>query len=213
MAHSLKLQVVAEGVETEAQLAYLRRHRCDQIQGYYFSKPVPARELEQMLNDEKCLPMSMDGLSMQPQTLLIVDDDINVLAALKRMLRYDGYRVLTAASPAEAFEQLALNAVHLVLCGQRMPGMSGTDFLDRVKNMYPDTFRIVLAGYSDLESIMDAINRGSIYRFYTKPWDNKILRTNIRAAFLHYWQLHGMEIEPGDLTVLAEDDEIMVKLM
>ncbi|WP_394777896.1 EAL domain-containing protein, partial [Undibacterium sp.] len=211
MAHSLKLQVVAEGVETEAQLAYLRRHRCDQIQGYYFSKPVAAQQLEQMLNDEKCLPM--ESIATQPQTLLIVDDDINVLAALKRMLRYDGYRVLTASSPSDAFELLALNAVHLVLCGQRMPGMSGTDFLDRVKNMYPDTFRIVLAGYSDLESIMDAINRGSIYRFYTKPWDNKILRTNIRAAFLHYWQLHGMETDSGDLAVLPEDDEIMVKLM
>ena len=57
MAYSLKLAVIAEGVETAAQLAYLRRHRCDQIQGYYFSRPLPVAELEQMLREEKHLPI------------------------------------------------------------------------------------------------------------------------------------------------------------
>ncbi|HEX5842642.1 MAG TPA: response regulator, partial [Pseudomonas sp.] len=78
------------------------------------------------------------------------------------------------------------------LCDQRMPGMSGTEFLDRVKNLYPDTFRIILSGYTDLESILQAINHGAIYRFYTKPWDNKTLRDNIREAFRHYWLVHDL---------------------
>lgn len=67
-----------------------------------------------------------------------------------------------------------------------MPEMSGTDFLSRARDLYPDTIRIVLSGYTDLESISDAINRGSIYKFLTKPWDDDLLRENIREAFRHH---------------------------
>jgi len=74
--------------------------------------------------------------------------------------------------------------------------MSGTELLDKVKDMYPDTFRIILSGYTDLKTIMESINRGALYRFYTKPWDNQTLRDNIGAAFRHYWQLHGMAPAP-----------------
>jgi len=191
MGHSLKLEVIAEGVETAAQLAYLRRSGCDQIQGYYFSPPLPALEAEQMLREEKCLP-AQEGEPQAPlNTLLLVDDETHILATLQRMFRQDGYNILCAGSAAEGFELLALHEVHVILCDQRMPVMSGTDFLDRVKEMYPDTLRIILSGYTELASIMDAINRGAIYRFYTKPWDNKVLRENIRAAFHHYWLLRA----------------------
>ncbi len=186
MAHSLKLDVVAEGVETAMQLAYLRRHHCDHMQGYYFSRPVPVLELEQMLRDEKSLPPSFDSGAPAQQTILIVDDDPNVLSSLQRLLRQDGYRVLTAGSAAEGFERLALHQVQVIVCDQRMPEMTGTEFFDKVKDLYPDTFRIVLSGYSDLSAIMDAINSGAIFRFYTKPWDSKVLRDNIQAAFGHY---------------------------
>lgn len=99
---------------------------------------------------------------------------------------------MLAQSAAEGFELLALNEVQVILCDQRMPNMSRTVFLDRVKDLYPNTLRIVLSGYTDLESIMEAINRGAIYRFYTKPWDNEVLRNNIREAFRHYWLLHDL---------------------
>jgi DNA-binding NtrC family response regulator len=125
------------------------------------------------------------------QTLLVVDDDVNVLASLHRLFRRDNYRVLTAASPAEAFELLALHRVQVILCDQRMPVMSGTEFLSKVKEMYPDTIRIILSGYTGVESVLDSINRGAIYRFYTKPWDDNELRENMRMAFRHYWMLHG----------------------
>jgi CheY-like chemotaxis protein len=189
MAHSLKLEVIAEGVETAAQLAYLRRHHCDHIQGYYFSPPLPVAELEQMLREEKRLP-TLDGEATPVKTLLLVDDETHVLSALQRLLRQDGYRILSARSAAEGFELLALHQVQVILCDQRMPAMSGTVFLDRVKDLYPDTLRIVLSGYTDLESIIDAINRGAIYRFHTKPWDNQVLRDTIREAFRHYSLLH-----------------------
>jgi diguanylate cyclase (GGDEF)-like protein/PAS domain S-box-containing protein len=191
MAHSLKMEVIAEGVETAAQLAYLRRHHCDLIQGYCFSPPVELPEAEEMLRAAKHLS-PMDGPDSLPSnTLLLVDDEPDVLTALKRALHFDGYNILLAHSAAEGFEVLALNSVQVILCDQLMPGMSGTDFLDRVKDMYPETLRIVLSGYSDLRPIVDAINRGAVYRFYTKPWDNKELRDNVRAAFRHYWLLRG----------------------
>ena len=192
MAHSLKLDAIAEGVETAAQLAYLSRHRCDQIQGFHFSCAVPAQELEQMLRNNKSLELPAGDATPPPWTLLLVDDEENVLNALKRLLRQDGYRILTASSAAEGFELLALNPVHIIISDQRMPQMSGIEFLDKVKEMYPDTFRIVLSGYTDTDTIMDAINRSALYRFFTKPWDSNVLRENIRAAFRHYWQLHGM---------------------
>jgi diguanylate cyclase (GGDEF)-like protein/PAS domain S-box-containing protein len=191
MAHSLKLRVIAEGVETRPQLEYLRRSRCDEIQGYFFSRPLSAADLAALLASGRALPPAPGNGGQPAQTLLIVDDDVNVLAALHRLFRRDGYQILTAASPIEAFELLALHSVQVVVCDQRMPVMSGTEFLSKVKEMYPETIRIILSGYTGLEAVLDSINRGAIYRFYTKPWDDTQLRDNIRLAFHHYWLMHG----------------------
>jgi diguanylate cyclase (GGDEF)-like protein/PAS domain S-box-containing protein len=201
MAHSLKLQVIAEGVETRAQLEYLRRSRCDEIQGYFFSRPLPPDELSKLVLSAHSLPPAPGTASHPPQTLLIVDDDVNVLASLHRLFRRDGYQILTAATPTEAFELLALHAVQVVVCDQRLPVMSGTEFLSKVKEMYPETIRVILSGYTGLEAVLDSINRGAIYRFYTKPWDDTQLRDNIRLAFHHYWLMHGsgkLAGQPGD---------------
>ncbi len=212
MAHSLKLQVVAEGVETRAQLEYLRRNRCDEVQGYFYSKPLPPEALSQLVRAAQLLPPAPGEASPPAQTLLIVDDDVNVLASLHRLFRRDGYQILTAASPTEAFELLALHAVQVILCDQRMPAMSGTEFLSKVKELYPETIRIILSGYTGLEAVLDAINRGAIYRFYTKPWDDTQLRDNIRLAFHHYWLMHGsgkLAGQPGeDVTALPTLQEV-----
>jgi DNA-binding NtrC family response regulator len=115
--------------------------------------------------------------------LLLVDDEPHVLSSLARLLRREAYTTLTAGSPLQAFEILARQPVQVVISDQRMPEMSGTEFLARVRQLYPDTVRIVLTGYSDLESVTDAINRGAIYKFLTKPWDDDQLREQIREAF------------------------------
>ncbi len=195
MAHSLKLEVIAEGVETAPQLSYLRRHHCDQIQGFYFSRPLALAELEAILLAQKRLPAPAAEERAPRQTLLLVDDEAHILSTLQRLLRQDGYHILAAQSAAEGFELLALYEVQVILCDQRMPAMNGTVFLDRVKELYPKTLRIVLSGYTDLESIMEAINRGAIYRFYTKPWDNKLLRDNVQEAFRHYRLLHDEPLQ------------------
>ena len=188
MAHSLKMQVIAEGVESQAQQTYLRRNRCDEMQGFHFSRPLPPDEMGSLALANRDAPSERESNQDQRPSLLLVDDDENVLKALHKLLRKDGYRILTASSPGKAFELLALHPVQVILCDQRMPEMTGTEFLSSVKEMYPATVRIILSGYMNVEAVLDSINRGAIYRFYTKPWDDVELRENVRQAFRHYRQ-------------------------
>jgi CheY-like chemotaxis protein len=187
LAQSLHLQVIAEGVETDQQLSYLRRHRCDQIQGYHFSRPLPARDFEQLLIEDKCLFQENDVVGGLQQTLLIVDDDEKITAALHRLLRRNGYRILRAHSADEGLSLLALHEVQVVLSDQRMPGMTGTEFLAKVKELYPNTIRMMLSGYTAVDSIIEATNSGAVFRFHTKPWNDDALRASIAEAFRYHW--------------------------
>ncbi len=116
-------------------------------------------------------------------TLLLVDDEPNILSALQRLFRRDGYTILATSSAEEALALLATQPVDVILSDQRMPGMSGVEFLRRVKETHPETIRIVLSGYTDLQFITDAINEGAIYKFLTKPWDDAQLREQVKEAF------------------------------
>jgi EAL domain-containing protein (putative c-di-GMP-specific phosphodiesterase class I)/FixJ family two-component response regulator len=194
MAHSLKMEVIAEGVETAAQLAFLKRNHCDQVQGFFFSKPLALPALEPLLLNSRQMPLPEPVFSAPHKTLLLVGHEAHVLSSLRRLLRHDGYRILSAGSAEEGFELLAQHCVQVIVCDQCMPNMSGTQFFDRVKVMYPDSFRIVLSGYTDHSSIIRAVNQGAIYRFYTKPWDNTVLRNDLREAFRHYSLLHDVEL-------------------
>ncbi|MBL3558455.1 MULTISPECIES: EAL domain-containing protein [Marinobacter] len=189
MAHHLGLEVVAEGVETEAHASYLRKNHCDLLQGFAFARPMPFDDLLAFLNDQARGDTSTSGtgeVSEQERTLLLLDDEENILRALTRLLRRDGYRILATTSVKEAFSLLAANQVQVIVSDQRMPEMSGTDFLSEVKAIHPETVRIVLSGYTDLKSVTDAINEGAIYKFLTKPWDDKQIREHIQQAFLYY---------------------------
>jgi putative nucleotidyltransferase with HDIG domain len=123
---------------------------------------------------------------MLAKTLLLVDDEPNILNALKRLLRRDGYTILTASSGEEGLEVLNKQPVGIIISDYRMPAMTGIEFLSRVKELYPDTIRIVLSGFSDLDTVTDAINQGNIYKFISKPWDDAQLRTVIEEAFENY---------------------------
>jgi diguanylate cyclase (GGDEF)-like protein/PAS domain S-box-containing protein len=184
MAHSLGLNVIAEGVETEGQLEYLRSHGCDEIQGYFFSRPVPVSDFEQMLRSGRKLVLDGRAEESRQRTLLLLDDEPNVTAALTRLFRHEGYQILVAHSPAEAFELLACHQVGVILSDQGMPEMSGIEFLSRVKQMYPDVGRIILSGYTDLKLIAEAFNQGAIYKFITKPWNDKEVTSAVREVFL-----------------------------
>ncbi len=182
LAHRLGLTVVAEGVEREAQLGLLRKLGCDEIQGYLFSRPLPEDEYLALLAEGGLLP-DQPAPDAAGHTLLLVDDEPGILAALRRMFREEGYRILTAESAAQALEIMAVEDVRVVMADQRMPGMTGAEFLTRVKVMYPDCMRIILSGQADMAAVLDAINNGAVYKFFTKPWDDQQLRERIREAF------------------------------
>ena len=183
MAHGLQMQVLAEGVETEGQLSLLAANRCDLIQGFLFSPAVPADEFAQMLREDRRLPERFITRVRRTKTLLLVDDEENILSSLKRLLRRDGYTILTACGAAEGLRCLAETEVDVIVSDQRMPGMTGVEFLRRAKELYPDSIRMVLSGYTELQSIIDAVNEGAIYKFLTKPWDDERLRGHIAEAF------------------------------
>lgn len=140
----------------------------------------------------------MTDIPQTSRTLLLVDDENNIINALKRTLRRDGYTILTANSGEEGFALLAKHEVGVIISDQRMPHMTGVEFLRKVKTLYPKTLRIVLSGYTELESVTSAINEGAIYKFLTKPWDDDLLRDNIREAFQHY------EMEQENLRLTKE---------
>ncbi|HEY4559413.1 MAG TPA: EAL domain-containing protein [Lysobacter sp.] len=194
MGHRLDMKVCAKGVESEAELGFLRRNHCDFFQGYIFSAPQPVEALDALIRKRFLLPEAF-AQTRPERTLLLLDDEENVLRSLVRLFRRDGYQILTANSVREAFDLLASNRVQVIVSDQRMPDMSGTEFLGRVRDLYPDTVRMVLSGYTDLATITDAINHGAIYRFLTKPWDDDELREHIRAAFrAHERRAAGEEV-------------------
>jgi response regulator RpfG family c-di-GMP phosphodiesterase len=141
------------------------------------------------------------------QHLLLVDDEENVLRSLQRVLRRDGYTLHMANSAHQAFEILAQQPIDVVLSDHRMPEQTGTEFLSKVKQLYPQTVRLMLSGYTEVRSVTDAINEGAIYKFLTKPWDDGHLRANVREAF----QRHAIEVE--NLRLHRQVEEINTELL
>ena len=118
--------------------------------------------------------------------LLLVDDEENITSSLTRLLRRDGYTIYRASSGEEGLALLKQHQFGVIISDQRMPGMTGTEFLSQVKELYPETVRVVLSGYTEFNSITDAINRGAVYKFLTKPWEDDLLRAHIQEAFQRY---------------------------
>lgn len=136
--------------------------------------------LSVLRNREECRIVREEG--KMEHHILIVDDEPNVIASLKRALMDDPYEVHTAPGGAEGLGILGTHPVKVVISDERMPGMSGAEFLCSVKDRYPETVRMMLTGHASIESAMRAVNAGEIYRFFTKPWDDTELRLAIRSA-------------------------------
>ncbi len=114
-------------------------------------------------------------------TVLVVDDEPNVIQSVKDLLRLD-YVVVGAARGTEGMRVLDERPVDVVLTDQRMPGMSGVEFLRQVRERHPDATRLLVTGYADVRTVIDAINEGHVYRYIAKPWDPDELRAVIREA-------------------------------
>ncbi|MDZ4202283.1 MAG: response regulator [Gallionella sp.] len=132
--------------------------------------------------------------------ILCVDDEPNILSALKRLLHRQGYRVSTAESGAEGLQVLEQQPVDLVLSDMRMPQMDGAQFLEQVRQRWPDTVRVLLTGYADVESTMAAINKGEIYRYIAKPWDDN----DVLFLVKHAMERKALEAEKRRLEALTQ---------
>jgi len=120
-------------------------------------------------------------MDQRRHTLLVVDDEIDVLESLRHLF-HRTYRVLTAASGAQALEILGNEEIHLILSDQRMPGMSGDVLLGHARRIQPDAIRMLFTGYADIQAVINAVNEGNIFRYILKPWDATELEGILRQA-------------------------------
>ena len=148
----------------------------------------------------KCTKVSLSFTSISVQILLTiyilyVDDEESNLIALKATFRRD-YEVFTATSGQEALDLLKNQVVNVIISDQRMPGMNGVEFFQKAKEILPGPIRILLTGYADINAVIDAINKGEVYRYVQKPWDEDDLRFILNSAF----ELFDLRSRNGELT-------------
>ncbi|MCA9051265.1 MAG: response regulator, partial [Planctomycetaceae bacterium] len=126
------------------------------------------------------------GEVAQRAAILFVDDELNIVRACRRILRSTGAEIVTTTSAKEAVELAKNRSFSVVVSDQRMPEMEGTELLEQIRQIQPDSVRIILTGYADISAAVDAINRGAVFRFLNKPWDDDGLRSVIRQAVAQY---------------------------
>lgn len=114
--------------------------------------------------------------------ILYIDDEENNLNSFKATFRRE-YDVTVAISVMQAMEILKSNQFEIIITDQRMPGMTGVEFLSSIIKDYPEPIRMLLTGYADIQAVIDAINKGQIYQYITKPWDEQQMRVIINNAY------------------------------
>ena len=120
---------------------------------------------------------------LNPRRVLVVDDEENVCKALRRTLRREGYQVEVMTDPTGVLDFMAHNPIDAFLSDHLMPNMTGMELLGNVRTRFPDCLRVMLTGHADMQTAIDAINHGEIYRFITKPWDDTELKVMLFNGF------------------------------
>ncbi|MCX5827872.1 MAG: ATP-binding protein [Deltaproteobacteria bacterium] len=124
----------------------------------------------------------------EPVRILFVDDEPSLLNIMERLFLFEDYEILTATSGEEGLRKFEESSpIHIVISDYRMPEMSGVEFLEEVYKKWPDTVRMILSGYADLDAVILAINRGHIYKFISKPWNNDEMKVTVATALERYF--------------------------
>jgi YesN/AraC family two-component response regulator len=123
---------------------------------------------------------------MQEYTVLFVDDEPFILNAMQRLFHEDRIKVVLASSGQEALELLRKRTIQVLVTDNLMPGMTGVDLVRSTKECAPDTIRIILSGYSDMEAVLQALNDGEVFRFVLKPWVDLDLKATVHLALAQY---------------------------
>ena len=182
LAHSLKLKVVAEGAETEGQFNFLRTHGCDEMQGFYFARPLPAADCTRMLVEDSRLPMPQAETVKDAMILLLVIDNEEEQQRLTRALAPEDFRLLTARTAADGFEILARHGADIVVSASDLPGMNGIEFLTRVRKLYVNTVRVLASSGGEIPTLTRATNRAGIHLFLPRDWAPEKLCAEVRGA-------------------------------
>lgn len=119
---------------------------------------------------------------MEKISVLYVDDEEHNLMSFKATFRIK-YKVFTAISGEDAIKIMDEKPVDIIITDQRMPNMTGVEFLESILDRYPDPMRILLTGYADLNAVIDAVNKGKIFHYLTKPWNEEELDMTIQRAY------------------------------
>ena len=125
---------------------------------------------------------SNELLNVNQYKILCVDDEPNILSALRRLLSLEGFEVFTADSGEQALDLLAKTTMHVIISDMQMPNMNGSELLEKVRQKWPHTMRLMLTGASDISGAIEAINQGTIYRYNAKPWNDEDLLSTIKSA-------------------------------
>jgi response regulator RpfG family c-di-GMP phosphodiesterase len=142
--------------------------------------------------------------------VMFVDDEQHNLEAFKAAFRRD-YDVFICLSVAEALKVLETETIHIILSDQRMPNTTGVEFFEQITETYPDAMRILITGYADISIVVDAVNKGKIYQYIQKPWDNEKLKEIINKAFEEYNEQITRKKDLEDLRVLNEQLEFIAR--
>lgn len=143
-------------------------------------------------------------------TILYVDDEENNLFSFKAAFRIK-YQVYTAISGDEALKALGEKPVHIIITDQRMPNMTGVEFLEKVIEIYPDPMRILLTGYADMGAVVDAVNKGKIFHYLTKPWNEEELDMTITRAYDAYLEKLKLKEENEKLETSNDQLEFLLR--
>ena len=164
---------------------------------FKIARPATAQATVAAFDRSRSLHPSMSADTVSRITgerpkILFLDDEERILNALGALFRYK-YQVFTATTGEQALAILRRCRVHVVVSDQRMPGMTGVEFLRQAKMVSPNTVRILLTGFSDLSAIIDSVNDGEVYRFLNKPWGNQEIQAVIADALTI-----GLALEAGN---------------
>lgn len=142
--------------------------------------------------------------------ILYVDDEENNLIAFKASFRRY-FNIYTANSATEAETLLSKNTIHVLITDQRMPETLGTELLAKAAIDYPDQVRILLTGFSDIEALKDAVNKGQIFRYLSKPWNDDELKKTIEESY-HVYHIKKEEQEKNEKLILTNEQlEFMLR--
>jgi response regulator RpfG family c-di-GMP phosphodiesterase len=142
--------------------------------------------------------------------ILYVDDEVNNLVSFKAVFRVK-YTVLTAISGEEAIKILREHDINIIITDQRMPQMTGVEFLESILDEFPDPIRILLTGYADMNAVIDAVNKGKIFHYLSKPWNEEELDMTITRAYDVYKQRKDEKELQQQLSISNDQLEFLLR--